>query len=409
MLRSIQQTMSGALAAAALAVLTCGAAPARAQSTYNVSISLDYSGPFAAVMDSWYGGQQSVFDWWNETRGKTLGVKLNVKTYDMRYDASQVARTWPQILADDKPIVFLGMGTPDLVSLMKRLPADKVPMIMGTAMVGPLWTANGWHFSFRPTYSQEFAGLFSYLQGRLPEKRALRIGTVSTQGIPGYVDQVNGVVKLAQTYPDRFVVANSQWVDNTPINVTSQVRELLAAKPDLILVGTNTAQVVATVKAIKELGAKVPVVTSSHNGLTEVAKAVPLADLEGSYSVFAFAPSMDPSVTAAQTFEKYNKTKGTWGLTAAQTAAQALLATAAIERAIATVGPTKLTGQAVYDALEGPAFGPEHFQGLLKSVAFTKEAPFPTANLSVKAVTVKDGKLVPVTADWMVVPELPKW
>ena len=408
MYRFLQRKTSGAIAAGAIALLAAGQ-PAQAQSTYNVSISLDYSGPFAAVMDSWYGGQQSVFDWWNETRGKTLGVKLNVKTYDMRYDASQVARTWPQILADDKPIVFLGMGTPDLVSLMKRLPGDKVPMIMGTAMVAPLWTANGWHFSFRPTYSQEFAGLFSYLQGRLPEKRALRIGTVSTQGIPGYVDQVAGVVKLAQTYPDRFVVANSQWVDNTPINVTSQVRELLAAKPDVILVGTNTAQVVATVKAVKELGAKVPVVTSSHNGLTEVAKAVPLADLEGSYSVFGFAPSMDPSVSAAQTFEKYNKTKGTWGLTAAQTAAQALLTTAAIERAIATVGPTKLTGQAVYDALLGPAFGPEHFQGLLKSVAFTKEAPFPTANLSVKAVTVKDGKLVSVTSEWMVVPELAKW
>ena len=387
------------------------AQPAQAQtlSNYDVSISLDYSGPFAAVMDSWYGGQQSVFDWWNETRGKNLGVRLNVKTYDMRYDASQVARTWPQILADDKPIVFLGMGTPDLVSLMKRLPADKVPMIMGTAMIGPLWTANGWHFSFRPTYSQEFAGLFSYLQARLPDKRALRIGTVSTQGIAGYVDQVAGVVKLAQTYPDRFVIANSQWVDNTPINITSQIRDLLGTKPDVILVGTNTAQVVATLKALKELGAKVPVVTSSHNGLTDVAKAVPMADLEGSYSVFGFAPSVDPSVTAAQTFEKYNKTKGTWGLTAAQTSAQALLATAAIERAIATVGPTKLTGQAVYDALEGPAFGPEHFQGLLKSVQFTKEAPFPTTNLSVKALTVKDGKFVAVSSDWMPVPELPKW
>lgn len=408
-MKFMKQRFGGWIAAVALALLSVVGQHARAQTPYTVSISLDYSGPFAAVMDSWYGGQQSVFDWWNETRGKNLGVKLNVKTYDMRYDASQVARTWPQILADDKPIVFLGMGTPDLVSLMKRLPTDKVPMIMGTAMIGPLWTANGWHFSFRPTYSQEFAGLFSYLQSRLPEKRALRIGTVSTQGIAGYVDQVNGVVKLAQTYPDRFVVASSQWVDNTPINVTSQIRELLATKPDLILVGTNTAQVVATVKAVKELGAKVPVVTSSHNGLTEVAKAVPLADLEGSYSVFAFAPSMDPSVSAAQIFEKYNKTKGTWGLTAAQTAAQALLATAAIERAIATVGPTKLTGQAVYDALEGPAFGVESFQGLLKSVQFTKEAPFPTTNLSVKAVTVKDGKLVPVSADWMPVPELSKW
>ena len=411
MYRSMQKKMSGAIATGVLALIALAAAPALAQAPaqHNVSISLDYSGPFAAVMDSWYGGQQSVFDWWNDTKGEQLGVKLNVKTYDMRYDASQVARTWPQILADDKPVVFLGMGSPDLVSLMKRLPADKVPMIMGTAMIAPLWTANGWHFSFRPTYSQEFAGLFSYLQAKLPEKRALRIGTVSTQGIAGYVDQVNGIVKLASTYPDRFVVASSQWVDNTPINVTSQVRELLAAKPDVILVGTNTAQVVATVKAIKELGAKVPVVTSSHNGLTEVAKAVPMADLEGSYSVFGFAPSMDTSVTAAQIFEKYNKTKGTWGLTAAQTASQALLATAAIERAIATVGPTKLTGQAVYDALEGPVFGPEHFQGLLKSVAFTKEAPFPTTNLSVKAVTVKDGKFVPVSADWMVVPELAKW
>ena len=409
MIRSMQKKLGGLLAVGACAVLSLAGQDARAQTQYNVSVSLDYSGPFAAVMDSWYGGQQSVFDWWNETRGKNLGVKLNLKTYDMRYDASQIARTWPQILADDQPIVFLGMGSPDLVSLMKRLPTDKVPMIMSAAMIGPLWTANGWHFSFRPTYSQEFAGMFSYLQGRLPEKRALRIGTVSTQGIAGYVDQVNGVVKLAQTFPDRFVIANSQWVDNTPINVTSQIREMLTNKPDVILVGTNTAQVVATVKALKELGSKVPVVTSSHNGLTEVVKAMPLSDLEGYYSVFAFAPSMDPSVTATQIFEKYNKTKGTWGLVAAQTATQALLATAAIERAIATVGPTKLTGQAVYDALEGPVFGPEHFQGLVKSVQFTKDAPFPVTNLAVKAVTVKDGKLVPVSADWMAVPDFPKW
>ena len=162
MIRTVQKKLGGLLAAGACAVLSLAGQDVRAQTQYNVSVSLDYSGPFAAVMDSWYGGQQSVFDWWNETRGKNLGVKLNLKTYDMRYDASQIARTWPQILADDQPIVFLGMGSPDLVSLMKRLPTDKVPMVMSAAMIGPLWTANGWHFSFRPTYSQEFAGMFSY-------------------------------------------------------------------------------------------------------------------------------------------------------------------------------------------------------------------------------------------------------
>lgn len=404
------------LAQAALAALTilgaAGPTVVSAQGTptpYNVSISLDYTGPFASVMDSWYGGQQSVFDWWNETRGAKLGVKLNVKTYDMHYDASVVARTWPQILSQDKPIAFLGMGTPDLVSLMKRLPADKVPMIMGTGMVAPLWTPNGWHFSFRPTYSQEFAGLFAYMQDKLPQKRALKIATVSTQGIAGYVDQVDGIVKLASTYPDRFQVVNSTWVDNQPITITNQIREMLKTIPDVILVGTNTAQVIATLKALKEVGAKVPVVTSSHNGLTEVAKAVSMDDLEGSFSVFAFAPSMDPDVTAASIFAKYNKTKGTWGLTSAQTATQALLTIAAVERAIAKVGPTKLSGQAIYDALLGGPFGPENFQGLQQTINLTKDAPFPTSNVSVKAVTVSKGKFVPLTADWMPVPALAKW
>ena len=397
----------GAALAASVAPLPAAAQPA--PTDYNVSISLDYTGPFAGVMDSWYGGQQSVFDWWNATTGAKLGVKLNVKTYDMRYDASVVARTWPQILSQDKPIVFLGMGTPDLVSLMKRLPTDKVPMVMGTAMVGPLWTPNGWHFSYRPTYSQEFAGLFSHLQGQLKEKRALRIGTVSTQGIAGYVDQVDGVVKLAQTYPERFQVVNSQWVDNQPITITNQIREMVKTQPDVILVGTNTAQVVATIKALKELDAHIPVMTSSHNGLTEVAKGVGMSDLEGSYSVFAFAPSIDPGLDATQIFEKYNKTKGTWGLTAAQTATQAYLTVAAVEKAVATVGAAHLTGQAVYDALLSGPFGAEHFHGLQKSVQFTKDAPFPTANLSVKAITVRDGKFVSLTPDWMPVPNLPKW
>lgn len=376
---------------------------------YNVSISLDYTGPFASVMDSWHGGQQSVFDWWNETRGAKFGVKLNVKTYDMHYDPSVVARTWPQILSQDKPIAFLGMGTPDLVSLMKRLPADKVPMIMGTAMVAPLWTPNGWHFSFRPTYSQEFSGLFAHLQGKLREKRPLRIGTVSTQGIAGYVDQIDGVVKLASTYPDRFQVVSSQWVDNQPITVTNQIREMVKTNPDVILVGTNTAQVIATVKALKEAGVRIPVVTSSHNGLNEVAKAVSMEDLEGSYSVFAFAPYMDPAVDVRQIFTKYNKTKGTWGTTSAQTATQSLLTLAAVERAIAAVGPTRLTGQAIYDALLGGPFGPEYFHGLQQTVQLTKDAPFPTSNISVKAITVTKGQFVPLTAEWMAVPALAKW
>jgi len=397
------------LAAAVAASLAIGV-DARAETVYNFSVSVDYTGPYAAVMDSWHGGQVAMVDWWNKTRGKELGVRVNLKTYDMRYNPSVVAQNWPSILSGDKPILHLGMGAPDLISLMKRLPEDKVPMIMGTAMVGTVWVPNGWHFSSRPTYSHEFAGLFEYLAGKLPEKRPLRIGTVSTQGVSGYVDIVNGVVKLAKMYPDRFQVVESVWVDIQPINITNEIRRIAKEKPDVILTANNTAQVIATVKALKELGMKVPVVTSSHNGLNEVAKAVPLEDLEGSYSVFAFAPYMDKGVKqAADIFNKYNTSKGTWGTTAAQNASQAILSLRTLERAISKVGAANVTGQAMYDALMAGEFPESGFLGLLPALRFSKDAPFPTGDIKVKAITVRNGKIVSLSDKWLPVPKLDKW
>lgn len=396
------------LLAVAAALLATGV-DARAETVYNFSVSVDYTGPYAAVMDSWHGGQVAMVNWWNKTRGKELGVRVDLKTYDMRYNPSVVAQNWPSILSKDKPILHLGMGAPDLNSLMKRLPDDKVPMIMGTAMVGTVWVPNGWHFSSRPTYSHEFAGLFEYLAGKLPEKRPLRIGTVSTQGVSGYVDIVNGVVKLAKMYPNRFKVVESVWVDIQPINVSNEIRRIAKEKPDVILTANNTAQVIATVKALKELGLKIPVVTSSHNGINEVAKAIPLEDLEGSYSVFSFAPYVDRNVKAAEIFNEYNTSKGTWGTTAAQNAAQAILSLRTLERAISKVGAAKVTGQAMHDALMAGEFPESGFLGLLPAIRFSRNAPFPSGEIKVKAITVRNGKIVSLSDKWLPVPKLDKW
>ena len=80
-----------------------------------------------------------------------------------------------------------------------------------------------------------------------------------------------------------------------------------------------------------------------------------------------------------------------------------------IERAAAKVGAANITGQAMYDALLAGPFPAENFMGLLTAVKFDRSAPFPTEKLAVKALTVKDGKFVPLTVDWMAVPELSKW
>src|SRR5579863_581864 len=154
---TIERTLMAAIVFATMAM------PVEA-AEYVMSASADYSGPFADVMPSAVSGLQAVSKWWNKDVGEKLGVKVDVKVYDMRYDAAVIARTWPSILARDNPIMHLGFGSPDLTTLMKRLPNDKVPMLLGTAMVGLVWQPNGWHFSIRPTYSHEFAALLSKLQ-----------------------------------------------------------------------------------------------------------------------------------------------------------------------------------------------------------------------------------------------------
>lgn len=382
---------------------------AQAPTSYTFSNAVDFTGPFADVMPSWHSGHTTMVAWWNDTRGKELGAQVVLKVHDLRYDTAVTAQTWPSILATDKPVLHLGMGTPDLVALMKRLPDDKVPMTMPTAMVGLVWAPNSWAFSFRPTYSHEFAALFARLQEGLPEKRALRIATVSTQGRAGYEDQVNGVVHLAKMYPDRFVIADQQWVADNPIDATDQVRRMGAAKPDIVMIGATTSQVVAVARARKDLGLALPIASSSHNGLTEVAKVIPLAELEGDYSVFSFAPYNQPVLPARDAYQKYHAEGGSWGIVAAQSSAQTVLSLRALEAAIATAGKTDVTGQAMYDALLSKTYSEADMLGLTPALKFDKAQPFPAGQIKAKALVVRRGEIVPFTDDWMPAPELTKW
>lgn len=397
---TIRRMVAAAMVAAAMST------PAMA-AEYVMSASADYSGPFADVMPSAMSGIKAVTAWWNKDVGSKLGVKVDVKIYDMRYDAAVIARTWPSILSSDKPIMHLGFGSPDLTTLMKRLPNDKVPMLIGTAMVGLVWKPEGWHFSIRPTYSHEFAGLFSYLQQKKGGK--LRIGAVSTQTAAGFVDQVKGVEKLASMYPDRFEVVDVEWVAASPVSVTNNIRTMLEKKPDIIMVGGTTAQVIATATALEELKAKIPIAASTHNGLSEAAKGISLDKLNGSYSTFSFAPDNQKVLPIRDIYEANKPSEGQWGLIAAQSAAQTLLALRVLEKAVAKVGPDKVTGQAMYDALLANKYTEKELMGALPTVDFDNTAPFPIGEIKTKAQVVVNGKITTLTDDWIEVPKLEKW
>lgn len=377
-----------------------------ASQTYVFSASADYSGPFADVMPDAMAGLRATINWWNAEVGADLGVDVDLRIYDMRYDSAVIARTWPSILSSDEPVIHLGFGSPDLTTLMGRLPQDRVPMLIGTAMVGLVWRPGGWHFSVRPTYSHEFAGLFAHLQEEKGD--TLRIAAISTQNQAGFVDQVNGVRQLAAQYPDLFTVTGTQWADTSPVSLSAQVRAALADDPDVLLVGGTTAQVISAVQSMDELGRRVPIVMSTHNGLYEVAKGISLERLEGDYSAFSFAAPGRAELPMRDIFHA-NATEGEWGLITAQSTAQAILALRVLERAIADVGAENVNGQAMYDALLGHEYTEEALLGVLPTLTFDDTAPFPVGDIAATAEVVRDGQIVGLTDGWFTVPALDQW
>ncbi|WP_334129433.1 ABC transporter substrate-binding protein [Sneathiella sp.] len=373
---------------------------------YIMSTSADFSGPFADVMPNAMSGITTIADWWNATTGKELGVTVNIKIYDMRYDASVIAKTWPSILTTDHPIMHLGFGSPDMVTLMKRLPNDKVPLLLGTAMIGLVWEPDGWHYSIRPTYSHEFAGLLSEMQKK--KGSVLNIGAVSTQNRAGFVDQVNGVEKLAKMHPDRFAMVDIQWVDPSPVSLTNNIRAMSQKNPDVILVGGTTAQVVATAKALKDLNLSIPIISSTHNGLSEAAKGIDPADLNGAYSAFSFAPPTKATLPIRDLFNEHKK-EGEWTLITAQSAAQAILALRTLEKAIAKVGVDNVDGTAMRNALLENQFTEEELLGALPTLDFDTTAPFPIGEIKATAEIMENGEIHPLGDVWMEVPALEKW
>jgi len=379
---------------------------------YNISASADFSGPYTYLMKSFIPGREIVNIWWNETVGKKLGIKITLKTYDTRYNPAVVASLWPGILSGDRPIAHFGLGGPDVASLMRRLPQDKVPMFMSTGTYGYCWLPDQWMFQPRPTYVHEFRGFLSWVLDNWKEKRPVRIGALSTQGIPAYEDQIKGIKKLCADDP-RFKFVGVEWIKLIPVSVSSEVRRLAKKKPDYIYMGTNTRQVAALVRAEKELGIHIPIVMSTHDDILTTAKALSsVKDLEGHYDVGACNSPLDNTIEGYRIYKELKAKvapKAPWDLGTIQAAGQMILALRAVERAARNVGAGNLTGQAIYDAMyEGP-FSEKELLGLWPTLEFTKDAPFSSVNMKVKSSTVRDGKHVMTTPEWLPIPRINKW
>ena len=398
--------------AGALAATFALAAPASAQTTYNIASMADFTGPYADVMRDLIGARKPVIEWWNAEVGSKIGVKLAMKDYDHRYDAAQVASLWPGIKAELNPIVVLGVGGPDVAALQGRLPGDKIPMVMSTASYGFAWKPDPWIFNFRPTYSHEAAATAEWLRQKRGGSGPLKVAIVTSEASPAYVDQARGLERYAKDNPDKMQIVEAVFAEVQPADLTTQINRISRGGAELIVCQTNTAAVVAIKRALQALGRKIPVLMSSHNGLADSGRAIGgLAQLEGDFDSYAMAVPTEETTKAREFFNtltaKYGM-KANWSVTTVQGLGQALITVRAVEAAAKAVGPDKITGEAMREALLSTPFPASDTFGVLPDVSFTKEAPFPTSGLTVSVGTVQGGKYTAAVSNTPV-PTISKW
>ncbi len=391
-----------------LALLPVATAQAQGK-TYNLAMIADFSGPYADVMKPLVAARNAVVDWWNAEVGAKLGVKLGYKAYDTRYDAAQVASLWPGIKSELNPVMVLGLGGPDVAALQQRLPDDKIPMLMSTGAYGFAWKPGSWVFNPRPTYAHELAGAVEWYHGKLGKKGKLKIAVVSSEASPAYVDIYRGLQAYAAA-SDKAEIVEGIIAEVQPTDLTPQVRRAVSAGAEVFLVATNTAAVVATKRALQAIGKKIPVVTSSHNGLLFSGKAAGgLAQMEGDFEVYAMALATE----TGPAFEFYKKLKdkygfkADWNVLSVQGIEQGLFGVRALENAIKKMGGDKVTGQAVRDAVIGIPITSESTFGYLPDLRFSEDAPMPTSG-TVNIGTIEGGKFK-AAALGVPYPQIKKW
>lgn len=394
-----------------VAVQVGGGLAQAAVTEYVIPASSDYSGPYADIMESWDGGRQACATWWNNEVGSRVGVRVRLQTYDSRYDAAVVAATYPRMLSQYRPVAWLGLGGPDVAALQERIPQDRLPLIMSTGSYGYGWRPNNWVVQPRPTYVHEYAGFMAWVLGRWRQSRPVRVGILNAQLGP-YLDWERGLTKYFETHlkpAGKAEIVRIEYSDPIPVDVSSQVSRIVAARPDYLFVFTNVPMVVATLNALEQWGTRIPMVMSSHNGLSASARALGgFERLEGSYDVYAYVSDTDRSLPAVtQAWERYGR--GTpWTIDALQGCAQALLLGAGMRRAAEAVGPDRITGQALYDVFADAFIPASEMLGLTSDLRFTHQQPFPH-DPKVRISTVQDGRHIPATQDWIAVPFVDKW
>ncbi len=217
-------------------------------------VMMDLSGPASASQSIWATGFQAYMRKLNETGGVN-GRKINVLAEDSRFNPAQDKINYEKLMGQTPVLGISGMGSSSSqVSLAPTIRSGKIP-IVGTYTstkplsepVSPLVYGG---FCGYPQMAQTGVGYYAE-QLKLKAPKVMVVSIESAGGVEYAQMVAAAAAKLGGT-------SSLVTMKVTAADVTPQVLEIIAQKPDFITIYGVPNTAILTMKAMQQYGLKIP-------------------------------------------------------------------------------------------------------------------------------------------------------
>lgn len=233
-------------------------------------ILMDLSGPTSSSQGPWVTGFQDYMRKVNEAGGID-GRKVNVLAEDNRFNAAADKIAFEKLVSQTPVIAISGMGTSaSQVALAPTIKSGNVPI------VGTYTPTKALSEPVSPMVYNGFCGYKQMAQagvGFYADQLKLKAPKVMTVAIEtaGGKDYANFVAEAVARYGG---TASAVTMKVNAVDVTPQVQEIMAQKPDFITIYGVGNTSILTMKALAQYGLNIPAFGITYLGTPSVYQAL---------------------------------------------------------------------------------------------------------------------------------------
>ena len=212
-----------------------------------IGMTLPLSGPSAHVGADLVAGCEASFKAVNDAGG-IAGRKLKLVAYDDHYEPLRTVLNLEKLINQDRVFALCSTyGTPTTTATLTMLRDAKLPLVGCFTGAESLRTnIHPYTFHLRSGYLQETTGLVEHLVNDYGAKKV----AVVVQN-DGFGDAVTKSVQTALTARGLNLAATVKFVRNS-VDVEQAVEELIAARPEAVIIGGVAAPAAEIVKLSRE-------------------------------------------------------------------------------------------------------------------------------------------------------------